>query len=81
MGIPVFYTEAVKEGSGIDILTNVHNILPRSRQERLKVPICIRDTWDGVTIDELKPGGRDPVVLKRRDSAFQDTEFRVWLQS
>jgi ureidoacrylate peracid hydrolase len=53
MDIPVFYTEAVKESSGIDILTNVHNILPKSRQERLKVPICIRGTWDGVTIDEL----------------------------
>jgi ureidoacrylate peracid hydrolase len=81
MDIPVFYTEAVKESSGIDILTNVHNILPKSRQERLKVPICIRGTWDGVTIDELKPGAKDPVVLKRRDSAFQDTEFRIWLQS
>ena len=45
MGIPVFYTEAVKEASGIDILTNVHNILPKSRQERLKVPICVRGTW------------------------------------
>jgi ureidoacrylate peracid hydrolase len=55
MEIPVFYTEAVKESSGIDILTRVHNILPKSRQERLKVPICIRGTWDGVTIDELKP--------------------------
>ena len=54
MGIPVFYTEAVKEASGIDILTNVHNILPKSRQERLKVPICVRGTWDGVTIDESK---------------------------
>ena len=81
MGIPVFYTEAVKESSGIDILTNVHNILPKSRQERLKVPICIRGTWDGVTIDELKPKENDPVVIKRRDSAFQDTELRVWLQS
>src|SRR4249919_1246955 len=81
MGIPVFYTEAVKEASGIDILTNVHNILPKSRQERLKVPICIRGTWDGVTIDELKPKERDPVVLKRRDSAFQDTDFRIMLQS
>ena len=81
MGIPVFYTEAVKESTGIDILTNVHNILPKSRQERLKVPICIRGTWDGVTIDELKPKEKDPVVIKRRDSAFQDTELRVWLQS
>jgi ureidoacrylate peracid hydrolase len=81
MGIPVFYTEAVKEPSGIDILTNVHNILPKSRQERLKVPICIRGTWDGVTIDELKPKENDPVVIKRRDSAFQDTDFRIMLQS
>ena len=81
MDIPVFYTEAVKEASGIDILTNVHNILPRSRQERLKVPICIRGTWDGVTIDELKPKGRDPVIIKRRDSAFEGTDFRIMLLS
>jgi ureidoacrylate peracid hydrolase len=79
--IPVYYTEAVKEASGIDVLTRVHNFLPKSRQERLKVPICIRGTWDGVTIDELKPKENDPVVIKRRDSAFQDTELRVWLQS
>ena len=81
MGIDVFYTEAVKEASGIDVLTKIHNFLPKSRQERLKVPICIRGTWDGVTIDELKPKENDPVVIKRRDSAFQDTELRVWLQS
>ena len=81
MGIPVFYTEAVKESTGIDILTNVHNILPKSRQERLKIPICVRGTWDGVTIDELKPKEKDPVVIKRRDSAFQDTDLRIWLQS
>jgi ureidoacrylate peracid hydrolase len=79
--IPIFYTEAVKEASGIDVLTKVHNILPKSRQERLKFPICIRGTWDGVTIDELKPKENDPVVIKRRDSAFQDTELLVWLQS
>ncbi len=81
MDISVFYTEAVKEASGIDMLTKIHNFLPKSRQERLKVPICIRGTWDGVTIDELKPKEHDPVVIKRRDSAFQDTELRVWLQS
>jgi ureidoacrylate peracid hydrolase len=79
--IPIFYTEAVKEASGIDVLTKIHNFLPKSRQERLKFPICIRGTWDGLTIDELKPKENDPVVIKRRDSAFQDTEFRVWLQS
>ena len=79
--IPIFYTEAVKEASGIDLLTHIHNFLPKSRQERLKIPICVRGTWDGVTIDELKPKEHDPVVIKRRDSAFQDTEMRVWLES
>jgi len=81
MEIPIFYTEAVREASGIDLLTKIHNLLPKSRQERLKFPICIRGTWDGLTIDELKPKGEDHVVIKRRDSAFQDTELRVWLQS
>ena len=79
--IPIFYTEAVKEASGIDVLTKIHNFLPKSRQERLKFPICIRGTWDGITIDGLKPRKDDHVVIKRRDSAFQDTELRVWLQS
>jgi ureidoacrylate peracid hydrolase len=41
----------------------------------------VRGTWDGVTIDELKPKEKDPVVIKRRDSAFQDTDLRIWLQS
>jgi ureidoacrylate peracid hydrolase len=45
--IPIFYTEAVKEASGIDVLTKIHNFLPKSRQERLKFPICIRGTWSG----------------------------------
>src|SRR6476620_3963277 len=79
--IPIFYTEAVKEASGIDVLTKVHNFLPKTREERLKIPICIRGTWDGQTIDDIKPTEKDHVVIKRRDGAFQDTELRVWLQS
>ena len=79
--IPVFYTEAVREASGIDLLTRVHRLLPLAREERLKIPICIRGTWDGLTIDELNPTEKDHVVIKRRDGAFQDTELRVWLQS
>ena len=79
--IPIFYTEAVKEASGIDLLTKIHNFLPKTRQERLRFPICIRGTWDGLTLDKLKPKKNDHVVIKRRDSAFQDTELRVWLQS
>ena len=82
IGIPVFYTEAVREPSGIDLLLNIHNILPRTREERLeKIPICVRGTWDAQTIDEIKPAEKDHIVIKRRDSAFQDTELRVWLKA
>jgi ureidoacrylate peracid hydrolase len=81
MEIPIFYTEAVREPSGIDLLTKIHNFLPKSRQERLKIPITVRGTWDADITDELKPNDNDLVVIKRRDSAFQDTELRVWLQS
>jgi ureidoacrylate peracid hydrolase len=79
--IPIFYTKAVRESSGIDLLTRVHRLLPLAREERLKVPITVRGTWDAQTIDEIKPTENDHVVIKRRDGAFQDTELRVWLQS
>lgn len=82
--IPIFYTEAVREPSGIDLLIHVHNILPRTREERLKnqnIPICVRGTWDAQTIDEIKPTEEDHIIIKRRDSAFQDTELRMWLNT
>lgn len=82
--IPIFYTEAIREPSGIDLLLNVHNILPRTREERLQnknIPICVRGTWDAQTIDEIKPTKEDHIILKRRDSAFQDTELRMWLNT
>jgi len=83
--IPIFYTEAVREPSGIDLMIHVHNILPRTREERLQnqnIPICVRGTWDAQTIDELKPSAEeDHVIIKRRDSAFQDTELRMWLNT
>lgn len=82
--IPIFYTEAIREPSGIDLLIHVHNILPRTREERLynkNIPICVRGTWDAQTIDEIKPTEEDHIILKRRDSAFQDTELRMWLNT
>src|SRR5919202_7149926 len=33
VNIPIFYTQAVREKSGIDLLTNTHKILPKSREE------------------------------------------------
>lgn len=79
--IPIFCTEAVREAGGIDLLLNVHRILPKTREERLRIPICVRGTWDADIIDEIKPNENDHIIIKRRDSAFQDTELRVWLQS
>ena len=80
--IPIFYSHAVREESGIDRLTRSHTILPKSRQERIKKrPICIRGSWDAEIVEQLKPSADDHVVIKRRDSVFQDTEFEVWLQS
>lgn len=81
-GIPIFYTQAVREPSGIDLLLNDHRVLPRTREERLeKLPICVRGTWEADIIDEIKPMNDDHIIIKRRDSAFQDTELRVWLRS
>jgi ureidoacrylate peracid hydrolase len=80
--IPIFYTQAVREKSGIDLLTNTHRILPKSREERIrKKPICVMGTWDADIVDEIKPSPMDHIVIKRRDSAFHDTEIGVWLES
>ena len=39
LDIPIFYTEAIREPSGIDLLTKTHKILPVAREERLtKIP-------------------------------------------
>jgi ureidoacrylate peracid hydrolase len=82
VGVPIFYTQAVRESSGIDLLTRSHKILPKSREERIKKkPICVRETWDAEIVDEIKPSEGDHVVIKRRDSAFLNTEIGVWLRS
>lgn len=82
LNIPVFFSQALREQSGIDMLDKVHRILPRKRRERIgKIPLCIRGTWDSDFIDELKPQEGDHVIHKRRDSAFQDTELALWLRS
>ena len=80
--VPIFYSQAVREESGIDLLTRSHRILPKSREERIKRrPICIRGSWDAEIVYDLKPSLDDHVVIKRRDSVFQDTEVEVWLRS
>jgi len=80
--IPVFYTQQVREASGIDLLTRMHRIIPRRRLEFIEnIHACVKGTWDAEIIDELLPTKADHIVVKRRDSAFQDTEFELWLKS
>jgi len=80
-GIPIFYTQQVREQSGIDLFTRLHRIIPERRAEFMRIPACIRGTWDAEIIDELKPTENDHIVIKRRDSSFQDTELDLWLRS
>jgi len=81
LGIPIFYTQQVREESGLDLFTTVHRIIPERRSEYLRIPACVRGTWDAEIIDELRPTSSDHIVVKRRDSAFQDTELDLWLRS
>ena len=81
LGISIFYSQQVREESGIDLFTRLHRIVPERRAEYLRIPACIRGTWDADIIDELKPKQGDHIVVKRRDSAFQDTELDLWLRS
>lgn len=75
-GIPMFYTLAVREASGVDLLTHTHKFLPESREERIRaVPICVRGSWDADLIDEVKPTDSSTVITKRRDSSFYGTDL------
>ena len=79
--IPIFYTQQVREQSGIDLFTKLHHIIPKRREEFLRIPAVVRGTWDAEIIDELQPTNDDHIIMKRRDSAFQDTELDLWLRS
>jgi ureidoacrylate peracid hydrolase len=82
LDVPIYYSKAVREASGLDCIDKVHRIIPVSRRERIeKMPLCIRGTWDSEVIDELAPRPEDYIVEKRRDSVFQDTEFDLWLKA
>jgi len=82
LGVPVFYSRAVREASGLDCIDRVHQIIPDSRRERIeRMPLCIRGTRDSEIVEELSPMPEDYVVEKRRDSVFQDTEFELWIKA
>jgi ureidoacrylate peracid hydrolase len=80
--VPIYYSKAIRERSGLDCIDKVHRIIPESRRERIeKMPLCVRGSWDSEVIDELRPEPDDYLVEKRRDSVFQDTEFDLWLKA
>ena len=83
LSMPIFFSKAIREASGIDNLDRVHKILPLKRRERIEtIPLCIRGTWDSEIIDELKVDPKkDHILEKRRDSAFRGTELEVWLKA
>jgi len=82
LGLPVIFTKAIREKSGIDLLEKDHQILPQKRRERIKkIPLCVKDSWDAKLIDQFKEKLSDLVLFKRRDSVFQDTELELWLKS
>lgn len=80
--IPVIFTIAVREKSGNDMLNKTHKILPKIRLERaVKNPLCVKGSWDAEIVDEMKKKMRDLIILKKRDSAFQDTDMDLQLKS
>jgi len=42
--IPIFYTQQVREESGIDLFTRLHRIIPERRAEFMRIPACVRGT-------------------------------------
>ena len=77
------YTQGIRQSLGIDLLTNTHKILPRFREERIKKKtICVRWTWNAEIVENLKQDENNDhiIIIKERDSAFHDTEIKVWLR-
>ncbi len=68
---------AIREPSGIGLLTKTHKILPKSQEERINnVPICIRGTWDAQIAEEFKRGDQKySIITKRCDSTFAGTRL------
>lgn len=81
--IPILFSKAVREASGIDTTDHLHKILPTKRRERIRRnPLCVRDSWESDFIEEVKVDPKkDYVIEKRRDSAFRGTELEIWLNA
>jgi ureidoacrylate peracid hydrolase len=81
--IPLFFSRAIREASGVDLLDRVHKIIPANRAERIKrFPLCVRGTWDGDLIGNIGINfQKDYILEKRRDSVFYGTELEIWLKA
>ncbi len=82
LGMPVIFSKAVRERSGVDTFERTHKLLPSKRREVVEgMPLSSKGTGDEDIIPELTPEGDDLILEKRRDSAFQDTVLEIWLRS
>jgi ureidoacrylate peracid hydrolase len=79
--IPIFHMMAVKESSGVGLLTKTHKFLLRFRDERIDtMPICVRGTLDADIIDSIKSPDASSIIIKRRDSAFFGADLDIGLR-
>src|SRR5215211_5512156 len=70
--VPVFYTQAVRELSGIDLLTRSHRILPKAREEKIKrEPKVVRETWNEKMFNAKKPLNKNKKLIKEEILLFK----------
>ncbi len=74
----------VREPDGSDSYWRFHKILParvrRSGELERGDRNVLRGTWGAEVVDMLKPGPEDHVVIKRRHSAFYQTDLEACLR-
>jgi ureidoacrylate peracid hydrolase len=68
-------------GSSIIFVVDTHRTNVRQDREWLKrTPHCVEGSWGAQVIDDLEPGPDDIYVVKRRYSAFFNTDLDVTLK-
>jgi ureidoacrylate peracid hydrolase len=68
-------------GAGVVFVIDAHRPNVRQDREFLKrTPHCIEGTWGARVIDELAPRPDDQIVVKRRYSAFFNTDLDLTLK-
>ncbi|HXX96242.1 MAG TPA: hypothetical protein VEL11_03890 [Candidatus Bathyarchaeia archaeon] len=72
-----FYTQAVRVVWHRSVDENTPDPAKDARVKDYEETYLVRRTWDAENADEIKPLSDDHIVIRRRDSAFHDTEIEV----